>query len=66
MANTRLYPTHRYAKAVSEDQDVQDLLNSPSVRALAGQLSELPESERPYLLKQYANIWLNREELGIS
>ncbi len=66
VANTRLYPTHRYAKAVSEDQDVQDLLNSPSVRALAGQLSELPESERPYLLKQYANIWLNREELGIT
>ena len=66
VANTRLYPTHRYAKAVLEDQNVQDLLNSPSVRALASQLNELPQGERPYLLKQYANIWPNREELGIT
>jgi hypothetical protein len=66
VANTRLYPTHRYAKAVLEDQNVQDLLNSPSVRALASQLNELPRGEQPYLLKQYANIWLNREELGIT
>jgi 1-acyl-sn-glycerol-3-phosphate acyltransferase len=66
VANTRLYPTHRYAKSVLEGQSVQDLLNSPSVRALAAQLNELPEGERPYLLKQYANVWRNREELGIT
>lgn len=66
VANTRLYPTHRYAKSVLEGQNVQDLLNSPSVRALAAQLNELPEGERPYLLKQYANVWRNREELGIT
>lgn len=66
VANTRLYPTHRYAKAVLEGQDTQDLLNSPSVRALTAELSKLPENERPYLLEQYANIWHNREELGIT
>ena len=66
VANTRLYPTHRYAKSVLEGQSVQDLLNSPSVRALAAQLNELPECERPYLLKQYANVWRNRGELGIT
>jgi 1-acyl-sn-glycerol-3-phosphate acyltransferase len=66
VANTRLYPTHRYAKSVLEGQSVQDLINSPSVRALAAQLNRLPEGERPYLLKQYANVWRNREELGIT
>ena len=66
VANTRLYQTHRYAKSALEGQNVQDLLNRPSVRELAAQLNELPEGERTYLLKQYANVWRNREELGIT
>lgn len=66
VANTRLYPTHRYAKAALEGHDIQDLANNPSVRALMGEVASLPAAEQPYLLKQYANIWRNRDELGIA
>ena len=66
VANTRLYPTHRYARALSEGQDTQDLLNNPKVRVLARELESMSAAERPYLLQQYANIWRNRRELGLG
>ena len=66
VANTRLYPTHRYARAVGEGLDTQDLLNNPKVRVLAGELESMSAAERPYLLQQYANIWRNRQELGLG
>jgi len=66
VANTRLYPTHRYAKAMLDGEEVKELMTSPSVRVLASELDELPAGERPYLLNQYANVWRNREELGIT
>ena len=65
MASTRLYPTHRYAKALLEETDSEELQNTASVRALASQLQALDADQRPYLLQQYANIWRNRQELGI-
>jgi len=65
VANTRLYPTHRYARALLENAEVKDLSNNPAVQILAAELAELPADERPYLIKQYANIWRNRQELGI-
>ena len=65
VASTRLYPTHRYAKALLEEADSEELQNNASVRALAKQLQALDADQRPYLLQQYANIWRNRQELGI-
>ena len=66
VANTRLYPTHRYARALNEGLDTQDLVNHPTVRVLAAELASLSAAERPFLLQQYANIWRNRQELGIG
>ena len=66
VANTRLYPTHRYARALGEGLDTQDLLNNPKVRVLADELESMSAAERPYLLQQYANIWRNRRELGLG
>jgi hypothetical protein len=66
VANTRLYPTHRYARALREGLDTQDLVNHPTVRVLAAELASLSAAERPFLLQQYANIWRNRQELGIG
>ncbi|MBL6815276.1 MAG: 1-acyl-sn-glycerol-3-phosphate acyltransferase [Pseudomonadales bacterium] len=66
VANTRLYPTHRYARALSEGLDTQDLVNYPTVRVLAKELASLSVAERPFLLQQYANIWRNRQDLGID
>lgn len=66
VANTRIYATHRYARAVEEGLDTQDLLNNPKVKVLAGELESISVAERPYLLQQYANIWRNRQELGLG
>ena len=66
VANTRLYPTHRYARALNAGLDTQDLVNHPTVRVLAAELESLSAAERPFLLQQYANIWRNRQELGIG
>lgn len=66
VANTRLYPTHRYARALNEGLDTQDLVNHATVRVLAAELASLSAAERPFLLQQYANIWRNRQELGIG
>jgi hypothetical protein len=33
---------------------------------LAAELESLSAAERPFLLQQYANIWRNRQELGIG
>ena len=66
VANTRIYATHRYARAVGEGLDTQDLLNNPKVKVLAGELESMSAAERPYLLQQYANIWRNRQELGLG
>ena len=66
VANTRIYATHRYARAVGEGLDTQDLLNNPKVKVLAGELESMSVAERPYLLQQYANIWRNRQELGLG
>ena len=66
VANTRLYPTHRYARALNEGLDTLDLVNHPTVRVLAAELASLSAAERPFLLQQYANIWRNRQELGIG
>ena len=66
VANTRIYATHRYARAVGEGLDTQDLLNNPKVKVLAGELESMSATERPYLLQQYANIWRNRQELGLG
>ena len=65
VANTRLYPTHRYAKMVLENSPTQELENHPAVQHLAAELHAMPSDERPYLLRQYANIWRNRDELNI-
>lgn len=66
VANTQLYPTHGYAKATLENNDTPDLLHYPSVQRLANELDTLPDAEKPFLLKQYANIWRNRQALGIN
>ena len=66
VANMRLYPTHRYARALNEGLDTQDLVNHPTVRVLAAELASLSAAERPFLLQQYANIWRNRQELCIG
>ena len=66
VSNTRLYPTHRYARALNAGLDTQDLVNHPTVRVLAAELESLSAAERPFLLQQYANIWRNRQELGIG
>ena len=65
VANTRLYPTHRYAKMVMENSPTRELENHPAVQYLAAELHAMPPAERPYLLRQYANIWRNRDELNI-
>jgi hypothetical protein len=65
VANTQLYPTHRYAKMVLENSPTQELENHPAVQHLAAELHAMPSDERPYLLRQYANIWRNRDELNI-
>ena len=65
VANTRLYPTHRYAKRVLENSPTQELENHPAVQHLAAELQAMPSDQRPYLLLQYASIWRNRDELNI-
>ena len=65
VANTRLYPTHRYAKMEMENSPTRELENHPAVQDLAAELHAMPPAERPYLLRQYANIWRNRDELNI-
>ena len=66
VANTRLYPTHRYARALLEGSQTGELEHNPAVRVLAKELESLAPLEQPHLVKQYANIWRNREDLNIN
>jgi hypothetical protein len=50
---------------VLENSPTQELENYPAVQHLAAELHAMPSDERPYLLRQYANIWRNRDELNI-
>ena len=66
VANTRLYPTHRYAKALIDGMPPNDAGSSPAVGVLAEELAGLDKEQRSYLIQQYANIWRNRRELEIT
>ena len=46
VANTRLYPTHRYAKMVIENSPTRELENHPAVQLLAAELHAMPPAER--------------------
>ena len=62
----RIFPTHRYARAVKEHVQGELDGTDDAVTALQRQLDACELEERPYLLDQYANIWRNRDELGIE
>ncbi len=69
LAGMRIFPTHVAAAKMLGDQvpDAADVEAKPNVMScFADQLSACPESEREFLLVQYANVLRNRKDLGIA
>ena len=62
----KLFPTHYYAKALVAGDDGVELENSVALSRLQEEVATSNAAIRPYLLAQYANIFRNREELGID
>ena len=69
LGGMRIFPTHLAAAKMLGDQvpDAADVVEKPDVmNCFADQLNACPESEREFLLVQYANVLRNRKDLGIA
>ena len=66
VANTRLYPTHRYARALNAGLDTQDLVNHPTVRVLAAELDSPAPRSALSCCSSTATFGVTGQELGIG
>ena len=62
----RVFSTNRYADSVLVGQASEHSVGSKAMNILQSQLSDCADFERPFLLQQYANICVNRRELGLD
>lgn len=62
----RVFSTNRYADSVLVGQTSEHSVGSKAMNILQSQLSDCADFERPFLLQQYANICVNRRELGLD
>ena len=62
----RVFSTNRYADSVLAGRVSENSAGSKAVNILQSQLSNCADSERTFLLQQYANICVNRRELGLD
>ena len=62
----RVFSTNRYADSVLVGQTSEHSVGSKAMNILQSQLSDCADFERPFLLQQYANISVNRRELGLD
>ena len=62
----RVFSTNRYADSVLVGQASEHSVSSKAMNILQSQLSDCADFERPFLLQQYANICVNRRELGLD
>ncbi len=62
----RVFSTNRYADSVLVSQTSEHSVGSKAMNILQSQLSDCADFERPFLLQQYANICVNRRELGLD
>jgi hypothetical protein len=62
----RVFSINRYADSVLTGAAPENAAGSKAMSILKSQLSTGSESERLFLLQQYANICVNRRELGLD
>ena len=62
----RVFSTNRYADSVLAGRVSENSAGSKAMNILQSQLSNCADSERTFLLQQYANICVNRRELGLD
>ena len=62
----RVFSTNRYADALLADVASDSHANSKAMSALKIQLDQCTEEQRAFLLQQYANICVNRRQLGME
>lgn len=62
----RVFATNRYADSLLADEAVDKPADSRAMNILQSQLHSCSAAERQFLLQQYANICVNRRELGID
>ena len=62
----RVFSTNRYADASLADVASDSHANSKAMSALKIQLDQCTEEQRAFLLQQYANICVNRRQLGME
>ena len=61
-----MFSTNRYADASLADVASDSHANSKAMSALKIQLDQCTEEQRAFLLQQYANICVNRRQLGME
>ena len=66
VGGVRVFSTNRYADSVLVGQTSEHSVGSKAMNILQSQLSDCADFERPFLLQQYANICVNRRELGLD
>jgi 1-acyl-sn-glycerol-3-phosphate acyltransferase len=62
----RVFSTNRYADARLAGEEPNTQARSNAMTALVSQLEQCSEYEQQFLLQQYANICVNRRQLGID
>ena len=62
----RVFSTNRYAESVLAGRVSENSAGSKAMNILQPQLSNWADSERTFLLQQYANICVTRRELGLD
>ena len=67
VSNYRTFPTHRFAaKTLSGGQESEEAATDKALVALKADLAACASDEKTNLLQQYANVWKNRQDLGID